>query len=451
MKLIKSLSAFLLLAIATTTVQAQEGFGTNSPDQSSVVDMKATDKGVLLPRVALTSLTDVTTVTSPADALTVFNTATTTTGTDDVTPGYYYWSLTDSKWVRVGNALADLRMVGTNNHISQDAGVGSNGTDAGTGTGGNTAIGLNALSSITTGFDNIAIGIDALASGNDVRNNIALGESALASYVDGHLNIALGHNSLMNHVSGDRNIAMGFNTLLNHVDGIQNLGFGTRSLESLTNGDDNIAIGFKAGNNLVTGSKNIIIGSKLHLPSTTATNQLNIGNLIYGTDLDGEFNVLSTGNIGIGVKAPSNKLHVVATADPVRLEGLQVNTAGNKSLTVDANGVVKESDNMRYSTTEATPTGETWIDGKEIYRKVYPITINSLPELANLTIDAGLGPIIHAEFAQVLTGASQYMRFAISADKYNSATGVLSNGLVTTPSGVSYPITLNLIVKYVKL
>ncbi|WP_054511675.1 hypothetical protein [Chryseobacterium sp. ERMR1:04] len=48
------------------------------------------------------------------------------------------------------------------------------------------------------------------------------------------------------------------------------------------------------------------------------------------------------GNVGIGVTAPSNKLHVTATADPLRLEGT---TAGNpntdRPVVIDANGVIK--------------------------------------------------------------------------------------------------------------
>lgn len=87
----KILYISVLFLGASTGLFAQEGFGTSSPDPSSVVDMVANDKGVLLPRVALTEITDATTVPSPADYLTVMNTATAGTGTDAVSPGYYYW------------------------------------------------------------------------------------------------------------------------------------------------------------------------------------------------------------------------------------------------------------------------------------------------------------------------------------------------------------------------
>jgi hypothetical protein len=86
---------FLLLwAAGSATVLAQQGFGTSTPAPSAVVDMTATNKGVLFPRVALTATTVAAPVTSPATNLVVFNTAT----AGDVTPGLYYW--TGTAWKR---------------------------------------------------------------------------------------------------------------------------------------------------------------------------------------------------------------------------------------------------------------------------------------------------------------------------------------------------------------
>ena len=46
------------------------------------------------------------------------------------------------------------------------------------------------------------------------------------------------------------------------------------------------------------------------------------------------------GDVGIGTAAPTNKLHVISPADPLKLEGVQ-NGAGTP-LIIDANGVVKK-------------------------------------------------------------------------------------------------------------
>lgn len=94
-KLKKIIAVLFVLAGSSTMVIAQQGFGTNAPDRSAVVDMTATNKGVLFPRVALTSTILAAPITSPATNLVVFNTAT----AGDVTPGLYYWNGT--AWIRL--------------------------------------------------------------------------------------------------------------------------------------------------------------------------------------------------------------------------------------------------------------------------------------------------------------------------------------------------------------
>src|SRR5690554_7469443 len=77
---------------------AQVGIGTPSPANSSQLDIVANNKGVLIPRIALTS----TAVFAPVEgteveSLLVYNTAT----EGDVTPGFYYWF--NNKWERIVN------------------------------------------------------------------------------------------------------------------------------------------------------------------------------------------------------------------------------------------------------------------------------------------------------------------------------------------------------------
>lgn len=91
----------------SATAYSQVGIGVlppNEPDRNSYLDVQATDKGILIPRVALVSITNRNPITGSAtmpNSLLVFNTAT-TTGTDAVTPGFYYWYI--DRWYRVVNA-----------------------------------------------------------------------------------------------------------------------------------------------------------------------------------------------------------------------------------------------------------------------------------------------------------------------------------------------------------
>lgn len=62
-----------------------------SPAASAGLDVDFTNKGLLVPRVALTSLTSASPIVSPATSLMVYNTATAGTAPNNVYPGHYYW------------------------------------------------------------------------------------------------------------------------------------------------------------------------------------------------------------------------------------------------------------------------------------------------------------------------------------------------------------------------
>ena len=113
----RKINLLLLLIVSVYSVNAQN-IGINSTgaaaDASAALDVTSANKGVLLPRVALTGTGDVTTVSSPATSLLVYNTV----SVSDVTPGYYYYNgtvwvkLTDSgtnaddDWYKVGTTSA---------------------------------------------------------------------------------------------------------------------------------------------------------------------------------------------------------------------------------------------------------------------------------------------------------------------------------------------------------
>ena len=82
----------MLLISAMVSVQAQIGILTNTPDPSAVLDIVSASKGLLIPRVTLTtSLTNPSPASNPATGLLVFNSG------SNQPIGFYYWS--GSKWV----------------------------------------------------------------------------------------------------------------------------------------------------------------------------------------------------------------------------------------------------------------------------------------------------------------------------------------------------------------
>lgn len=74
----------LLIGLVTITIKSQVGIGTATPDPSSILELSSSDKALILPRVSLTSTTDITTVTNPVKGLLVYNLSDSGTGTNRV-------------------------------------------------------------------------------------------------------------------------------------------------------------------------------------------------------------------------------------------------------------------------------------------------------------------------------------------------------------------------------
>ena len=126
-KLLHQKILLISLALLTGTMAfSQVGINTITPGSGAMLDVTSTDKGVLLPRVALTSTSSSSPISpAPATSLLVYNTATAGSGATAVTPGFYYWSgaswipVVSSDWKRNGNAGTSpaSNFVGTTDNI----------------------------------------------------------------------------------------------------------------------------------------------------------------------------------------------------------------------------------------------------------------------------------------------------------------------------------------------
>ncbi len=196
----------------------------------------------------------------------------------------------------------------------------------------NTAVGFNALSSVTAGQLNTAVGAYAMSGGLVTGiNNTAVGQSALYPNTIGNWNTAVGQGALSNNSTGvgntglgqaalnslgsasnggSGNTGVGWSSLANQSQTNDNTALGHHSGSTVTTGGGNIIIGAytNSGSGITSGSNNILIGYDNTLPSM-GNNQLNIGNLIFGTGL-GISGAMATGSVGIHTAAPQSELHV---------------------------------------------------------------------------------------------------------------------------------------------
>ncbi|MES2286898.1 MAG: hypothetical protein V4547_14505, partial [Bacteroidota bacterium] len=103
------------------------GIGTPAPDTSALLDVSSTNKGLLIPRIALVSTTDATTITLPATSLLVYNIL----GGGLSPAGYWYnagtsglpnWvqlisTATSGSWLLAGNSISSGDFIGTTNNM----------------------------------------------------------------------------------------------------------------------------------------------------------------------------------------------------------------------------------------------------------------------------------------------------------------------------------------------
>lgn len=346
---------------------AQVAFNTTgaSPDNSAMLDVTSTDKGILVPRMTTAARIA---ITSPATGLLVYD--------NNLSLFYYYngtawapiapltngWSVNGNSGTVSGtnflgttdNQALDIKTsnilhtrIRTNGQIEvlntgrsvflgesagylddgnnrYNVGIGTNvmqqGSTAATTTTGITAIGNNSSQSTTnTASYNTSAGTFALGNyGVNGNFNTAFGETALLSHTDGSYNTALGTQALLYNTTGNYNVGIGYNSLGQNTSGSENTAIGRSAVAGNNTGNYNIGIGNNVLNNHTTASNNIMIGN---YANTTTLNLSNASSIGYNADV-ARSNSLVLGRAfgptvtqtGIGTTTPLSTLDITGTA-----------------------------------------------------------------------------------------------------------------------------------------
>jgi len=330
---------FCLCALAFSVAQINaQNVGINQtgsdPDNSAMLDVSATNKGFLVPRMTKTQKF---LIPNPANGLLVYQT--------DDTSGFWYYE--QNQWVPLmrsitfGNGLTgglvqgkgavDIKKTGVTNSTYGDKDhypiltVNEYGqiTIASTekfidndtlneiqsislnvdtlklnknggfvhlkgfwSTEGNT--GLNATNNFLGTTNNVPLRFRVnnrwfgeLNSGN---NNISFGLNANQNS-SGNSNIAIGRESLRANSGGFYNTAVGWQSLYDNNSGNYNTALGAKSLYNNTTGSYNIGIGFEPLTSNTSGSYNVGIGFRSLFNNTTGTYNVGVGmyTLLYNT------------------------------------------------------------------------------------------------------------------------------------------------------------------------
>ena len=425
-------TAFMLFAVAAhaQVKKGMVGINTNEPRATLHIEPGASEsKGLIIPRITAVEMVNMSTLSHfGADQHAIITYLKESMPSIDRTgklvdvdePGYYYYDNTTGvkKWKKLGgngSAAQDLRMIGNDNHITQDAGVGENGTSVGTGTS-NIAIGKAVLKSNTIGYNNVVIGNSSLYNNTTGSENMVLGGNSLIINTTGYNNIAIGASILQNNSTGSNNFGIGTGALNQNSTGSYNFALGPSALLGNSTGDYNTGIGYLAGQ-WIQGNGNMHIGidSDAYKYMPTVSGQLNkvifIGHLDSLNDTfdtsNANSNVILLGddsynapNVGIGTYKPVAKLDIkgpygraIRIADGTQGQG--------KVLTSDYNGVGTWKE-INVSLFKKAPIAGTfsWAAATELGN-------TSFNKIASLTVPPGASMIyvkIHLRGASVNTG-----------------------------------------------
>lgn len=263
-----------------TCLQAQNVAINNTgaaANASAMLDVSATNKGLLLPRMRTAAITS---IANPAKGLMVMDTSRNLLMFNVGTAAAPNWQSIafNSGWSLTGNAGTNpaVNRIGTTddqNLVFIRNSVQSGLIDSANY---NTALGFKALRNNGTGSYNLALGTAALTSNVSGRYNTAGGVEALFSNSDGWYNTAIGYQSLYSNIVGDNNNAFGFRSLYRNENGIQNIAIGSETLFRNLDGNNNIAIGRSSLESNISGYSNVAIGAQ-SLYKSTASNLVAIG------------------------------------------------------------------------------------------------------------------------------------------------------------------------------
>jgi hypothetical protein len=246
------------------------------------------------------------------------------------------WYLTNSTSRNVVNTCTGY----TNGSTSYNTALGIGaGTSVSSGTT-NTFVGYNAGNLVTTGSGNLIAGSSAGAALTTQSYNTALGDGAMQAATGGSCT-SVGYQAAY-YGTGSSNVGVGYQAAKGNTtaSGGSNVAVGASSLAVYTSGASNAMVGYQTGAALTTGTSNAVIGGYAGLHITT-----------------GGYNTLVGGGAGSTLTTGSNNILLGYNCN--------VSEAGDTYSIVVGNGVVGKG-NGNTVIGVSTQTTDTWLRGDKL-------------------------------------------------------------------------------------
>lgn len=413
---------------------SQVGIGTTSPDPSSILDIKSTNKGVLLPSIAITSLTDNITVLSPANGLVIWNNG--AGGLADT--GLYYWN--SQKWnkISVANTSNTIFSSSSGNAWNNSA------TNSGNNTGGNTHLSLG-----TNTYDDLIFKVNSVKSGRlGTDNSVSLGAGANA-----------GQNGIAIGISGSayQGVSVGNEASVTANDG---LALGNKAVAAAyksnavgynakTNKNESTALG---NNSLADGFQSTAIG---YNAKTTANESSALGNNseaagFQSVALGYSAKTNSNSETAVGFYAVTGGQNSTAIGSGASAVGQYSTAIGYNASALQANSIVLGNNNANVGIGTSTPNTTARLDVSGAYKmgnqgtvhknqisfEVWPaVSIHNLPCSKSTTMNIA----IPASMLPSSTKAT--ITVTPAADFAGNSTFAISNPRMTSTSNITINLT----------
>jgi hypothetical protein len=262
------------------------------------------------------------------------------------------WTLGSPNTLSVGGVVS-VNTSGQPYRISTRYGANSDGLNIWIGNGGLSSVGV--IGQTFKGSNNTSLGVDALLSITDGYQNVALGNYALRNVTTGTANVAVGTGT-MQLSNSSNNIAVGYNALNANTSGSDNAAVGWRALATCTTGTSNVGVGNNTLSNINGGGNNVAVGSNALASASNSFSSVAIGpnalrqmtsggaNIAIGSEA-GRYiatgtspNLTSSTSIYIGSNtrpsADGNTNEIVISPSQQTGQGSNTTTIGNLSTTL---------------------------------------------------------------------------------------------------------------------
>lgn len=353
----------LVSAIGANAQTENVGIGTTAPDESAVLDIQSSSKGLLIPRMFLSERNQ---IVNPAKGLLIYQT--------NENQGFYFFNGKDwaelspneaksiaadpNDWTTSGNSnitttspgnsLGTTNFIGTTNAAPIVFKTTASGRLSGfiSPTNTNVSFGYRAMEKLGsgtsfTGVFNTAIGTEAMFANTTGSNNVSIGMKSLYVNTTGLNNVAIGTQALTANIGGSGNLAFGYQSMRSNTGGNNNLALGLWSLRDNSTGSTNVGIGYGALAKNTSGTGNTGIGANTLQANLTGTDNTAFG-------LNAGYSAIGSGSVFLGRSAGynevgSNKLYVANSPDANPLikgdfadKNLRINVGANNGTANNA-------------------------------------------------------------------------------------------------------------------